>query len=235
MIVIPAVDIRRGRVVRLRHGREDEETAYTDDPAAAAAKFHDTGAEWLHVVDLDAAFGTGENRDAVKKVLASTRARAQVGGGIRALDEAARMLDAGAERIILGTEAVRNPAFLERAIERFGDAVVVALDVRGDRVRVRGWADEAGTLEETLPGVLEAGAARLLVTQVTRDGTLEGPDVELYQGLVSRLEVPVIASGGVRDAADLKALAGTGAEAVIVGRALYEGRLTLAEALEATA
>jgi phosphoribosylformimino-5-aminoimidazole carboxamide ribotide isomerase len=195
--------------------------------------FREAGAEWLHVVDLDAAFGTGENRDVIRAVLGSTNGRTQVGGGIRALDEAAELIAAGAERLILGTEAVRNQAFLERAIERFGESVVVALDVRGDRVRVRGWADEAGTLDETLPRVLGAGVSRLLVTQVARDGTLEGPDVELYQRLVKTVGVPVIASGGVRDAEDLRALAGTGAEAVIVGKALYEGRLTLAEALEA--
>lgn len=233
MIVIPAVDIRRGRVVRLRRGRAEEETAYTDDPVASANAFLEAGAERLHVVDLDAAFGTGENREAVRQVLASAKGRAQVGGGIRALDEAARFLEEGADRVIIGTEAVRNPAFLERAIERFGDSVIVALDVRGDRVRIRGWTDEAGTLDDALPRVLESGARRLLVTQVSRDGTLEGPDLTLYEGLVGRTEIPILASGGVREAGDLRALASTGVEAVVVGRALYEGRLTLAEALEA--
>lgn len=233
MIVIPAVDIRRGRVVRLRRGRAEEETAYTDDPVASANAFLEAGAERLHVVDLDAAFGTGENREAVRQVLASAKGRAQVGGGIRALDEAATFLEEGADRVIIGTEAVRNPAFLERAIERFGDSVIVALDVRGDRVRIRGWTDEAGTLDDALPRVLESGAMRLLVTQVSRDGTLEGPDLALYEGLVGRTEIPILASGGVREAGDLRALASTGVEAVVVGRALYEGRLTLAEALEA--
>jgi phosphoribosylanthranilate isomerase len=233
MIVIPAVDIRRGRVVRLRGGESDQETAYTDDPAAAAKAFLDSGAERLHVVDLDAALGTGDNRDAVRQVLASTEAGIQVGGGIRALDEAAAFLEQGADRIIIGTQAIRNPAFLERAIERFGDAVIVALDVKGDRVRIRGWTDEAGTLDEALPQVLERGTPRLLVTQVSRDGMLEGPDLALYEGLVARTEVPVVASGGVREAEDLRALASTGVEAVVVGRAFYEGRLTVAEALEA--
>lgn len=233
MIVIPAVDIRRGRVVRLRQGRSEEETAYTDDPVASAKAFLEAGAERLHVVDLDAAFGTGENRDAVRQVLALAKNRAQVGGGIRALDEAATFLEEGADRVIIGTEAVRNPAFLERAIERFEDSVIVALDVRGDRVRIRGWTDEAGTLDETLPRVLDSGARRLLVTQVSRDGTLEGPDLALYEGLVGRIEIPILASGGVREAGDLRALASTGVEAAVVGRALYEGRLTLAEALEA--
>ena len=233
MIVIPAVDIRRGRAVRLRQGRSDEETAYADDPAAAARSFLDAGAERLHVIDLDAAFGTGDNRAAIRKVLSSGGSGVQVGGGIRALDEAATFLELGAERIVIGTEALRTPAFLEAAVERFGDAVIVALDVKGDRVRVRGWTDEAGTLDETLPRVLGGGAPRLLVTQVARDGTLEGPDLALYEGLGEKTEVPIVASGGVRGADDLRALAATGVEAVVVGKALYEGQLTLEEALEA--
>ena len=233
MIVIPAVDIRRGRAVRLRQGRSDEETAYADDPAAAARSFLEAGAERLHVVDLDAAFGTGDNRDSIRSVLAEGASGVQVGGGIRALDEAAGFLEQGAERIVIGTQALRTPAFLQQAVERFGAAVIVALDVSGDRVRVRGWTDEAGTLDEALPRVLDDGAPRLLVTQVARDGTLEGPDLALYEGLVSRTDVPVLASGGVRNADDLRALSGTGVEAAVVGKALYEGQLTLADAIEA--
>jgi phosphoribosylformimino-5-aminoimidazole carboxamide ribotide isomerase len=235
VIVIPAVDIRRGRAVRLRQGRSEEETAYSDDPESVANAFVDQGAQLLHLVDLDATFGTGDNRDAIRRVLASANAGVQVGGGIRALDEAAGFLNAGAARIVIGTQAVRTPGFLEVAVQRFGDSVVVALDVKGDRVRVRGWTDEAGTLDETLPRVLQNGAPRLLVTQVARDGTLEGPDLALYERLVERTDTPVIASGGVRDAGDLRALSATGVEGVVVGKALYEGRLTLAEALEAVA
>jgi phosphoribosylanthranilate isomerase len=202
---------------------------------AAANAFVEQGAQRLHLVDLDAAFGTGENRDAIRRVLASANAGVQVGGGIRALDEAATFLDGGAERVVIGTEAVRTPGFLEQAVGRFGDSVVVALDVKGDRVRVRGWTDEAGTLDQTLPCVLDKGAPRLLVTQVARDGTLEGPDLSLYERLVERTEIPILASGGVRHAQDLRALSATGVEAVVVGKALYEGRLTLAEAMEAVA
>lgn len=233
MIVIPAVDIRRGRAVRLRQGKSEEETAYADDPAAAARSFVDAGAERLHVIDLDAAFGTGDNREAIRNVLAAGTRGVQVGGGIRALDEAAEFLELGAERIVIGTEALRTPAFLQRAVERFGDAVIVALDVKGDRVRVRGWTDEAGTLQEALPRVIENGAPRLLATQVARDGTLEGPDLALYEGLVQKTNVPVVASGGVRSSDDIRALSATGVEAVVVGKALYEGQLTLSEAMEA--
>ncbi|MGH2711569.1 MAG: HisA/HisF-related TIM barrel protein [Actinomycetota bacterium] len=227
------MDIRRGRVVRLRQGRSEDETAYTDDPVAAATTFLEAGAERIHVVDLDAAFGSGDNGEVIRGVLAAAGGKAQVGGGIRGLDQAGELLASGADRIVIGTQAVRTPGFLKGAVDRFGDAVIVALDVRGDRVRVRGWTDEAGTLDETLPRVLDAGAPRLLVTQVSRDGTLEGPDLELYEGLVGKAGVPVIASGGVTEADDLRALASTGVEAAIVGRALYEERLTLAEALEA--
>ena len=233
MIVIPAVDIRRGRAVRLRQGRSDEETAYADDPAATARSFFEAGAERLHVIDLDAAFGTGDNREAIRGVLASGGSGIQVGGGIRALDEAAGFLEQGAERIVIGTEALKTPGFLAGSVERFGDAVIVAMDVKGDQVRVRGWTDEAGSLDETLPRVLDDGAPRLLVTQVARDGTLEGPDLALYEGLVGRIGVPVVASGGVRSADDLRALSSTGVEAVVVGKALYEGQLTLSEAIEA--
>lgn len=234
MIVIPAVDIRRGRVVRLRQGRADEETSYTDDPAAAAAAFVEVGAEWLHVIDLDAAFGTGNNTEAIERLLSSVEAKIQVGGGIRGLDAAAALLEGGADRLILGTQAVKNPEFLARSVERFGERVVVALDVRGDRVRIRGWSDEAGSLEETLPRVLDAGVSRILVTQVSRDGMLEGPDLALYEGLTNR-GPSVIASGGVRHADDLRALVATGVEAAVVGRAFYEDQMTLAEAIEAVA
>lgn len=234
MIVIPAVDIRRGRVVRLRQGRSEDETVYSAGPVAAAKSFLDAGAERIHVVDLDAAFGSGQNRDVIREVLAGANGNVQVGGGIKGLDQAGELLESGADRIVIGTEAVRTPAFLSGAVSRFGDAVIVALDVRGDRVRVRGWTDEAGGLDEVLPRVLDAGAPRLLVTQVSRDGTLEGPDLKLYEDLVGRAGVPVIASGGVREPDDLRALVSTGVESAIVGKALYEGTMTLVEALEAT-
>ena len=235
MIVIPAIDVRGGRVVRLRHGRPDAETTYGNDPVATARAFAEDGATWLHVVDLDAALGSGDNREVVSEVIAATSARVQVGGGLRTLEAGRALLDAGASRVVLGTGALREGGFLVRAVSELGEAAVIALDVAGDRVRVAGWTEDAGDLHQVLARVHDAGASRILVTQVSRDGTLEGPDLHLYERLERESNAAVIASGGVRDAGDLRALAETGVEAVVVGRALYEGRLTLAEALEAVA
>lgn len=235
MIVIPAIDLRRGHVVRLHQGRPDEETTYGDDPVATARAFVEAGAEWLHLVDLDAALGRGDNREVLGRVVGTTSARAQVGGGLRSLDAAREVLDAGASRVVFGTGALRAGGFLVAAVSELHEAAVIALDVDGDRVRIAGWTEDAGSLHQVLARVDDAGAARILVTQVSRDGTLEGPDLHLYERLEREASAAVIASGGVRDADDLRALAETGVEAVVVGRALYEGRLTLAEALEAVA
>ena len=235
MIVIPAIDLRGGRVVRLREGRPEAETTYGDEPVATARAFAEAGAEWLHVVDLDAAFGSGDNREVIGEVITATSARVQVGGGLRTLESARSVLDAGASRVVFGTGALREGGFLVSAVSEFGEAAVIALDVAGDRVRIAGWTEDAGDLHQVLARVGDAGATRILVTQVTRDGTLEGPDLHLYERLERESTAAVIASGGVRDAADLRALAATGVEAVVVGRALYEGRLTLTEALEAVA
>ena len=235
MIVIPAIDLRGGNVVRLRHGRPEAETTYGDDPVATARAFTDAGATWLHIVDLDAALGSGDNREMVGDIIDATDARVQVGGGLRTLDAARELVDTGASRVVLGTGVLREGGFLAGAVSELGETLVIALDVDGDRVRIDGWTADAGSLDEVLPRVRDAGVSRVLATQVSRDGTLEGPDLGLYERLVDGSRAHVIASGGVRDTRDLKALARTGVEAVIVGRALYEGTLTLAEALEAVA
>lgn len=235
MIVIPAIDLRGGSVVRLRHGRPEEETTYGRDPVSTARSFVEAGATWLHLVDLDAALGSGDNRVIVGDVIDATSARVQVGGGLRTLDAAREMVDTGASRVVLGTGALQEHGFLEGAVSELGDTLVIALDVDGDRVRIGGWTEDAGSLDDVLPRVRDAGTVRILATQVSRDGTLEGPDLLLYERLVGDSGAAVIASGGVRDAKDLRALTATGVEAVVVGRALYEGTLTLAEALEAVA
>jgi phosphoribosylformimino-5-aminoimidazole carboxamide ribotide isomerase len=235
LIVIPAIDVRGGRVVRLRRGRADDETVYADDPAEVATGFAAEGASWIHVVDLDAALGQGGNEDVIRAVLAASRASVQLGGGLRtpaAVDEA---IGAGAARVVLGTEAVTDEAFLPRAVAAHGDRVVVALDVDGDRVRIRGWTEDAGPIGESLPRLEASGAPRFLVTSVSRDGTLEGPDLALYERLTTAASRPILASGGVRHADDLRSLMATGVEGVVVGRALYEGTLSVAEALEAVA
>jgi phosphoribosylformimino-5-aminoimidazole carboxamide ribotide isomerase len=233
VIVIPAIDIRGGRVVRLKHGRAEEETAYADDPVEVARRFVAEGAMWLHLVDLDAAMGTGHNHEILGEVVGAAGAQVQVAGGLRspqALDDA---LAGGAARLVLGTAAVLDPGFLRASVDRLGDRLIAAVDVDGDQVLVRGWKERAGKLGEVLPRLEEEGAPRLLVTQVARDGTLSGPDIGLYTRLVERCGRPVLASGGVRDVDDLRALSATGVEAAIVGTALYEGHLTVAQATQA--
>lgn len=208
---------------------------YADDPADVARRFAADGATWLHLVDLDAAFGDGDNRDVIRAVISGSPASVQVGGGLRSVDAVDDVLTAGAARAVVGTEAITDESFAPQVVAGHGDRVVVALDVDGDSVRIRGWIEDAGPLGDLLPRLEDAGVSRFLVTSVSRDGTLEGPDLPLYARLTATTPRPVLASGGVRHADDLRALMDTGVEGAVVGRALYEGTLSLAEALEATA
>jgi phosphoribosyl isomerase A len=235
VIVMPAIDVRGGRAVRLVRGRTEQETVYAEDPAEVARRFAREGATWLHVVDLDAALGRGANRDSVAATVRASDASCQIGGGLRSMAAVEGALGLGAARAVVGTEAVADPGFLRHAVRRFEGAMVVALDTDGDRVLVRGWTAPAGPLPDLLVRLSEAGAPRFLVTAVERDGTLQGPDLALYQRVLDLTDRPVLASGGVRAAGDVRALAGVGVEGVVVGTALYEGTLTLAEALEAAA
>jgi len=232
VIIIPAVDVREGNVVRMRHGRLDETVVYTDDPVDAARAFARDGASWIHVVDLDAAFGTGSNRAVIADVARETGVSVQVGGGLRSLPLVEGVLEFGAARVVLGTEAIVDGAFLDECLRRYGERVVVALDTDGDVVKVRGWTEPAGGFDEVLDRLVRAGVPRLLVTAIARDGTLEGPDLDLYRRVTAAVEMPVLASGGVGSLDDLRRLARVGVEAVIVGKALYEGNFTLREAME---
>ncbi len=228
MIVVPAIDLRGGRAVRLRHGDPAHETAYSDDPVEAARGFEADGASLLHVVDLDAALGTGHNREVVAAICQGVSVPVQTGGGLRSLQAVDAALARGAARIVLGTSAARDPEFVRRADARHGDRVVVALDVREGRVMVRGWQEPAGRLEDV---IAKLDAPRFLVTSIGVDGTLEGPDLELYRTVLALTERPVLASGGVQGPGDLRALHAVGVEGVVVGKALYEGTLTLRDAL----
>lgn len=219
--------------MRLVRGRPEDETVYAADPAEVAVRFVSEGAEWLHVVDLDAALGTGENGETILRVLSATDAPVQVGGGLRTVAALETVFEAGAARAVLGTRAAEDPEFVGEVVSRFGDAIVVALDSEAGEVRVRGWSTGSGALEEVLAVLEAAGARRFLVTAVGRDGTMTGPDLGLYEWLRGLTDAPVIASGGVRDSEDIRALAATGVEAVVVGKALYEGTLTIPEAKEA--
>ena len=238
MELFPAIDIRNGRVVRLSQGEATRQTVYGDDPAAVADSFVAAGARWIHVVDLDRAFGEGDNEPAVRRVVARTagRVRVQAGGGFRSVDLVRRGLELGLSRIVLGTAAATNPGFLVEVAEALApERLAVGVDARDGKVAVRGWTESSAlTADELTRRALEAGIRTLIYTDVARDGMLEGPDVA---GAV-RLQASgasVILSGGVSSLADLRRAAEAGLSGAIVGRALYEGRFGLTDALHALA
>jgi phosphoribosylformimino-5-aminoimidazole carboxamide ribotide isomerase len=229
VIVIPAIDLRGGRCVRLFRGDPAAETVYDDDPAEVGARFQAEGARRLHVVDLDAARGDGSNRELVKEICRTVAIPVQLGGGLRTLEEIERALRDGAARAILGTAAALDPGFVAEAVAGFGDAIVVAVDVRDGRVLTHGWRQEGPRIEEAVPALADAGAPRFLVTSVQKDGTMDGPDLELYVRMLELTHVPIVASGGVRRADDVWTLRELGLEAVVIGKALYSGTLRLEE------
>jgi phosphoribosyl isomerase A len=229
VIVIPAIDVRRGRAVRLLRGDPDEETAYDDDPVNVAVRFQTEGARRLHVIDLDAALGDGDNRDTIRDICRSVVCPVQVGGGVRTLEDIALLLENGAGRVILGTSAALDPAFVARAVEEFAERVLVAIDVRGGHTMVKGWTEEGPLVDEVVPALNDAGTPRYMVTAIARDGTLEGPDLRLYKQVLGLTDRPVIASGGVRTADDVWALRDAGCEAAVTGKALYEKTLKLSQ------
>jgi len=229
VIVIPAIDLRGGRAVRLRRGDPSEETAYANDPVEVAQRFQEQGARRLHVIDLDAVLGEGDNREAIGAICRAVVVPVQVGGGIRSLEAAAAVFEAGAARAILGTAAAADASFVARAVEEFAERVVVAVDVRGGHLMIDGWREEGPVLESALSGLNEAGAPRYLVTAIARDGTLDGPDLTLYRQVLKLTDRPVIASGGVRNAEDVWALRDVGCEAAVTGKALYEKTLKLSQ------
>jgi phosphoribosylformimino-5-aminoimidazole carboxamide ribotide isomerase len=229
VIVIPAVDLRGGRAVRLRRGDPSEETAYANDPVEVAERFQEQGARRLHVIDLDAALGEGDNREAITSICRAVVIPVQVGGGIRSLEAAAAVFEAGAARAILGTAAAADASFVARAVEEFAERVVVAVDVRGGHLMIDGWREEGPALEAAIAGLDEAGAPRYLVTAIARDGTLDGPDLTLYRQVLKLTDRPVIAAGGVRNAEDVWALRDVGCEAAVAGKALYEKTLKLSQ------
>jgi len=233
VIVIPAIDLLDGRVVRLRQGDFRTPTVYAEDPVGVARTWMRQGAQWVHVVDLDGARTGRPCHLATVERIAAEGVRVQLGGGLRDEETIAQALCCGASRVVVGTVALRDPALLARLCAQFNERITVALDVRDGQVTVAGWREEEPvTLEQAAERVLKAGVMRLLVTDVRADGMLRGPNLDLYRRAVA-LGVPVIASGGVRDPADIAALREVGVEGVIVGRALYEGTLLLAEALAA--
>jgi phosphoribosylformimino-5-aminoimidazole carboxamide ribotide isomerase len=235
MELYPAIDVRGGRCVRLAQGDFERETVYGADPVAVAGALADAGARWVHVVDLDAARRQGSNGAIVEAVVAAVAARGvqvQVGGGVRD----GSLLAAGAARVVLGSAAVEEPALLQRLAAAHPGQVAAGLDHRGGEVRARGWERASGeVLADVARRLEDAGVAAFVVTDIARDGMMVGPDVEGLAALAAATSVPVIASGGVGSLDHLRSLEGTGVAGVVVGRALYEGRFTLEDALAAIA
>ncbi|MEV7973127.1 bifunctional 1-(5-phosphoribosyl)-5-((5-phosphoribosylamino)methylideneamino)imidazole-4-carboxamide isomerase/phosphoribosylanthranilate isomerase PriA [Cellulomonas sp. NPDC089187] len=235
--LLPAVDVADGQAVRLVQGEAGSETSY-GDPLSAALDWQAGGAEWIHLVDLDAAFGRGSNAPLLAEVTADLTGRGvrvELSGGIRDDESLERALGTGAARVNLGTAALEDPEWTAAAIARHGEAIAVGLDVRGTTLAARGWTREGGDLWEVLTRLDQAGCARYVVTDVTKDGTLRGPNVELLREVCHRTDAPVVASGGISSLEDLRVLrelVGEGVEGAIVGKALYAGAFTLPEALD---
>jgi phosphoribosylformimino-5-aminoimidazole carboxamide ribotide isomerase len=237
MELFPSIDLRRGRVVRLHQGDFARETVYGDDPVAVARSYADAGATWIHVVDLDASRRDGSNRDAIVAVAGAVDVPVQAGGGVRD----ASLLEAGVARVVLGSAAVDDPDLVARMAAAHPGRVVVGLDHRDGEVRVRGWEEGSGRhLEDLVAELAVPGVAAFVVTDISRDATLAGPDLDGYAALLGATTVPVVSSGGVGTLADLEALAalevaGRRLAGAIVGKALYEARFTLADALAVVA
>ncbi|NCX38155.1 MAG: bifunctional 1-(5-phosphoribosyl)-5-((5-phosphoribosylamino)methylideneamino)imidazole-4-carboxamide isomerase/phosphoribosylanthranilate isomerase PriA [Actinobacteria bacterium] len=234
--LLPAVDVKDGRAVRLVQGELAQESIY-GAPLDVALEFQAAGAEWLHLVDLDAAFGRGSNAELLAEVVGALDIKVELSGGIRDDESLRRALATGCTRVNLGTAALEDPEWTARVIAEFGDRIAVGLDVRGQVLAARGWTKEGGDLFETLSRLDKDGCARYVVTDVTKDGTLAGPNLELLKSVCEATSKPVVASGGISSLMDIQALCelnSTGVEGAIVGRALYAGAFTLQEALKVT-
>jgi 1-(5-phosphoribosyl)-5-[(5-phosphoribosylamino)methylideneamino] imidazole-4-carboxamide isomerase/N-(5'phosphoribosyl)anthranilate isomerase len=233
LILLPAVDVKDGQAVRLVQGALEDETKY-GNPLDAALDFQNAGAEWIHLVDLDAAFGIGSNAALLAEVVGVLDVKVEISGGIRDDESLERALATGCARINLGTAALENPDWTAQVIAKYGEKIAVGLDVRGHTLAARGWTTEGGNLFETIERLDRDGCARYVLTDVAKDGTLMGPNIKLLREVAAVTDRPIIASGGVSSLADLEALrelTTIGVEGSIVGKALYAGAFTLSEAL----
>jgi 1-(5-phosphoribosyl)-5-[(5-phosphoribosylamino)methylideneamino] imidazole-4-carboxamide isomerase/N-(5'phosphoribosyl)anthranilate isomerase len=234
LILLPAVDVREGQAVRLVQGELAQQTNY-GSPLDAALDFQNAGAEWIHLVDLDAAFGTGSNHELLAEVIGKLDIKVELSGGIRDEETLQRALATGCERINLGTAALEDPGWTASVISRFGNQIAVGLDVRGHTLAARGWTRDGGDLFETISRLDRDGCARYVVTDVNKDGTLQGPNLNLLREVCAATNKPIIASGGVStldDLRELRILTDSGVEGAIVGKALYAGAFTLEDALQ---
>ncbi|MEV4100469.1 bifunctional 1-(5-phosphoribosyl)-5-((5-phosphoribosylamino)methylideneamino)imidazole-4-carboxamide isomerase/phosphoribosylanthranilate isomerase PriA [Nonomuraea sp. NPDC049649] len=233
LVLLPAVDVAYGQAVRLVQGEAGTETGY-GEPLAAALAWQEAGAEWIHLVDLDAAFGRGSNRELITEMIGRLDVNVELSGGIRDDESLAAALATGCRRVNIGTAALENPEWCRKIIAEHGDKIAVGLDVRGTTLASRGWTQDAGDLWEVLDRLEADGCPRYVVTDVTKDGTLKGPNLELLKQVCARTDRPVVASGGISSLDDLAALASLvpdGVEGAIVGRALYAQAFTLESAL----
>ncbi|MCI1643334.1 bifunctional 1-(5-phosphoribosyl)-5-((5-phosphoribosylamino)methylideneamino)imidazole-4-carboxamide isomerase/phosphoribosylanthranilate isomerase PriA [Bifidobacterium crudilactis] len=237
LTLLPAVDVRDGKAVRLRQGESGSETDY-GSPLEAARTWLRSGAEWIHLVDLDAAFGTGDNRAELRSIVSELgdQVHIEMSGGVRDDDSLQAALDAGASRVNIGTAALENPEWTAKVIGRYGDRVAIGLDVRGHTLAARGWTREGGDLFETMKALDDVGCSRYVVTDVTRDGMMQGPNIDLLREVAERSEAKITASGGISTLDDLRAIAelnDLGVDSAILGKSLYAGAFTLEQALEA--
>ena len=235
LVLLPAVDVADGQAVRLVQGEAGSETSY-GDPLSAALAWQDAGASWVHLVDLDAAFGRGSNASLLASVVGKLDINVEMSGGIRDDASLERALGTGCARVNIGTAALENPSWVASVIARYGDRVAIGLDVRGTTLAARGWTADGGELFDVLARLDSQGCVRYVVTDVLKDGTLRGPNLDLLRSVCAATSAPVVASGGVSSLSDLRALAGLvpiGVEGGIVGKALYAGEFTLREALVA--
>ena len=231
--LLPAVDIKQGKAVRLKRGEISDKTIY-GTPVECALDFQNSGADWLHLVDLDAAFGVGSNSEIVLEVIDSLNIKVELSGGIRTDESLAKALDTNCDRVILGTAALEDPSWSSKVIKKYGEKIAVSLDVRGETLAARGWVRDGGNLYEAITRLASDGCAMFIVTDISKDGTMQGPNFELLEKVCKFSDVPVIASGGVSSLTDLKKLKSMqdiGIKGAIVGKALYEGAFTVEEAL----
>lgn len=231
--ILPAIDVKEGSAIRLVQGELDKQSKY-GDPLEIAAEFVAAGASWIHLVDLDAAFGLGNNFEVLASVIKSVDIKIELSGGIRDDESLERALSTGCTRINLGTAALEQEEWTESVIKKHGDKIAVGLDVRGRELSARGWTKSGGDLFEAITRLDKAGCARYVLTDITRDGTLTGPNLELLKEVTSFTKTPIVASGGISSLTDVKALTqltNQGVEGVIIGKALYAGAFTLAQVL----
>ena len=236
LVLLPAVDVQNGQAVQLVQGVAGSEKVF-GDPLAAAQRWQDDGAEWIHLVDLDAAFGRGSNADTIAEIVGAMNLDVELSGGIRDDASLERALATGCRRVNIGTAALENPDWCVDVISSYGDRIAIGLDVKGTRLAARGWTREGGDVYETLARLSDAGCQRFVVTDVVSDGMLTGPNLELLSAICSRTDAKVVASGGISSLDDLRTLAGLvpiGVEGAIIGTALYVGSFTLTDALALT-